>query len=145
MGTPEWRDGSRTGADGRLFHLATSQIAAGGLRPAGGLRRRDGGARAQPRAPSSRTIHLKIPWNSTVPSMIQRVLRADRSAETRPRVERPARESKKEEQMTIATHALSEKDATTMRQIRESLKGIKETMTGPQGRPVFDEIMKSVA
>jgi epsilon-lactone hydrolase len=60
-------------------------------------------------------------------------------------VERPARESNEDEQMTIVTHALSEKDATTMRQIRESLKGIKGTVTGPQARPTFDEIMKGVA
>ena len=47
--------------------------------------------------------------------------------------------------MIIVTHALSEKDATTMRQIRESLKGAKGTATGPQARPMFDEIMKGVA
>jgi hypothetical protein len=47
--------------------------------------------------------------------------------------------------MTIVTHALSEKDATTMRQIRESLQGIKGTATGPQASPMFDEVMKRVA
>jgi monoterpene epsilon-lactone hydrolase len=47
--------------------------------------------------------------------------------------------------MTITTHALSEKDAATMRQIREGLKGVKGTVTGPQARPMFDDIMKAVA
>lgn len=46
--------------------------------------------------------------------------------------------------MTITTHALSEKDAVTMKEIREGLKGIKGTVTGPQSRPMYDEIMKAV-
>ena len=32
-----------------------------------------------------------------------------------------------------------------MRQIREGLKGVKGTVTGPDARPTFDEIMKRVA
>jgi monoterpene epsilon-lactone hydrolase len=47
--------------------------------------------------------------------------------------------------MTITKHALSEKDAAVMRQIREGLKGVKGTVTGPDARPMFDEIMKRVA
>lgn len=47
--------------------------------------------------------------------------------------------------MTIATHALSGKDAAAVRQMREGLKGVKGTVTGPHARPMFDEIMKGVA
>ena len=47
--------------------------------------------------------------------------------------------------MTITKHALSEKDAAVMKQIREGLKGVKGTVTGPDSRPMFDEIMKRVA
>lgn len=47
--------------------------------------------------------------------------------------------------MTIARHALSEKDAAAMRQIREGVKGLKGTVTGPTARPMYDEIMKGVA
>ena len=47
--------------------------------------------------------------------------------------------------MTVATHALSEKDAAVMVQIREQLKGVKGTVTGPDARPFFDEVMNGVA
>jgi epsilon-lactone hydrolase len=47
--------------------------------------------------------------------------------------------------MKIATHALDEKDAAAVRKIREGLKGVKGTVTGPHARPMFDEIMKGVA
>lgn len=47
--------------------------------------------------------------------------------------------------MTIAKHALSEKDADAMAQIRAGLEGLKGTVTGPQARPMYDEIMKGVA
>jgi acetyl esterase/lipase len=47
--------------------------------------------------------------------------------------------------MTITTHALSLNDAAVMKQMREGLKGTKGTVTGPDGRPGFDEIMKRVA
>ena len=47
--------------------------------------------------------------------------------------------------MTIATHALSEKDAAVVGQMREALKGVKGTVTGPHARPMFDDIMKGVA
>jgi acetyl esterase/lipase len=47
--------------------------------------------------------------------------------------------------MTISTHPLSEKDAAAMVQIRGRLKGVKGTVTGPDARPFFDEIMNGVA
>jgi acetyl esterase/lipase len=47
--------------------------------------------------------------------------------------------------MTIATHALSDKDAAAVRKIRESLDGVKGTVRGPQARPMYDELMKGVA
>jgi epsilon-lactone hydrolase len=49
------------------------------------------------------------------------------------------------DKMTIATHALSEKDAAAVGQMREALKGVKGTVTGPHARPMFDDIMKGVA
>jgi monoterpene epsilon-lactone hydrolase len=48
------------------------------------------------------------------------------------------------DEMTIATHALSQNDAAVMKRMREGLKGIKGTVTGPDGRPMFDEIMNRV-
>jgi epsilon-lactone hydrolase len=47
--------------------------------------------------------------------------------------------------MTTATHALSGKDEAAVGQMREGLKGVKGTVTGPHARPMFDEIMKGVA
>lgn len=47
--------------------------------------------------------------------------------------------------MTIKTHELSEKDAAVMAQMREGLKGVKGTFTGPDKRPVFDHIMNGFA
>ncbi|TCU14822.1 acetyl esterase/lipase [Rhizobium sullae] len=40
---------------------------------------------------------------------------------------------------------MSEKDTAIMVQIREALKGIKGTATGPDARPMFDDVMKGVA
>ncbi|MEZ2131488.1 MULTISPECIES: alpha/beta hydrolase [unclassified Sinorhizobium] len=47
--------------------------------------------------------------------------------------------------MTIEIHALSEKDAAVIAQIREGLKGVKGTFTGPDKRPVFDQMMSGFA
>jgi acetyl esterase/lipase len=47
--------------------------------------------------------------------------------------------------MTMAIHALSEKDAAVMRQMRVALEGIKGTARGPDARPMFDGIMERVA
>jgi hypothetical protein len=49
------------------------------------------------------------------------------------------------DKMTIATHALSQKDAAVVGQMREALKMVKGTVTGPHARPMFDDIMKEVA
>lgn len=46
--------------------------------------------------------------------------------------------------MTIKTHGLSEKDAAVMVQIRAGLKGVKGTVTGPDARPMYDELMNGV-
>jgi acetyl esterase/lipase len=47
--------------------------------------------------------------------------------------------------MAIETHLLTEKDAAVLQLMREGLRGVKGTFTGPDKRPVFDDIMNDVA
>lgn len=47
--------------------------------------------------------------------------------------------------MTTTRHALSDKDADVMLQIRAGLKGVKGTVRGPDARASYDKLMERVA
>ena len=69
---------------------------------------------------------------------------AECSAETCSRAEAAPRKHQRSLRMTVITHPLSPSDAAAMRQFREAAKGAKDTINGPEARPMFDELMRHV-